>query len=56
LGVQEFAARSVPDIFAKVFAVPLRQITQPKNGYVSEFASGMIPLSSLKLGTENTYD
>ena len=38
----------------KVFAVPLRQITQPKNGYVSEFASGMIPLSSLKLGTENT--
>jgi serine/threonine protein kinase len=38
----------------KVFAVPLRQITQPKNGYVSEFASGMIPLSSLKLGTEST--
>jgi serine/threonine protein kinase len=38
----------------KVFAVPLRQITQPKNGYISEFASGMIPLSSLKLGTENT--
>lgn len=38
----------------KVFAVPLRQITQPKNGYVSEFASGMIPLSSLKLGNENT--
>ena len=38
----------------KVFAVPLRQITQPKNGYVSEFASGMIPLSSLKLGTVNT--
>ena len=38
----------------KVFAVPLRQITQPKNGYVSEFASGMIPLSSLKLGTDST--
>lgn len=38
----------------KVFAVPLRQITQPKNGYISEFAAGMIPLSSLKLGTENT--
>lgn len=36
-----------------VFAVPLRQITQPKNGYVSEFASGMIPLSSLKLGSES---
>lgn len=38
----------------KVFAVPLRQITQPKNGYISEFASGMIPLSSLKLGIEST--
>lgn len=38
----------------KVFAVPLRQVTQPKNGYIAEFASGMIPLSSLKLGTENT--
>ncbi|PJE46493.1 MAG: hypothetical protein CUR34_07600 [Sediminibacterium sp.] len=37
----------------KVFAVPLRQITQPRNGYISEFASGMIPLSSLKLGTES---
>jgi serine/threonine protein kinase len=37
-----------------VFAIPLRQITQPKNGYISEFASGMIPLSSLKLGMENT--
>lgn len=38
----------------KVFAVPLRQVTQPKNGYISEFASGMIPLSSLKLGTESS--
>lgn len=37
----------------KVFAIPLRQITQPKCGYISEFASGMIPLSSLKLGSEN---
>jgi len=37
----------------KVFAIPLRQITQPKNGYISEFASGMIPLSSLKLGTHS---
>lgn len=38
----------------KVFAIPLRQITQPKNGYISEFASGMIPLSSLKLGANST--
>ncbi len=38
----------------KVFAIPLRQITQPKNGYISEFASGMIPLSSLKLGRNST--
>ncbi|MCS4432847.1 protein kinase domain-containing protein [Aquiflexum gelatinilyticum] len=37
----------------KEFAIPLRQITQPKNGYIAEFASGMIPLSTLKLGTEN---
>lgn len=38
----------------KVFAIPLRQVTQPKNGYIAEFASGMLPLSSLKLGTGNT--
>jgi len=38
----------------KVFAIPLKQVTQPKNGYIAEFASGMIPLSSLKLGVENT--
>ncbi len=31
-----------------VYAVPLRQITQPRNGYIAEFASGMIPLSDLK--------
>lgn len=37
----------------KVFAIPLRQVAQPKNGYIAEFASGMIPLSSLKLGTGN---
>ena len=36
-----------------LFAVPLRQVTQPKNGYIAEFASGMIPLSSLKLEGEN---
>jgi serine/threonine protein kinase len=36
-----------------VFAVPLRQITQPKNGYIAEFASGMIPLSSLKSDSIN---
>lgn len=37
-----------------VFAVPLKQITQPKNGYIAEFASGMIPLSSIKLGAKET--
>jgi serine/threonine protein kinase len=38
----------------KVFAVPIKQITQPKNGYIAEFASGMIPLSSLIRKPENT--
>jgi serine/threonine protein kinase len=33
----------------RVFAIPLKQITQPKSGYIAEFASGMIPLSSIKL-------
>jgi serine/threonine protein kinase len=33
----------------KIFSIPLRQITQPKNGYIAEFASGMQPLSSLKM-------
>ena len=37
----------------KVFAVPLKQITQPQNGYIAEFASGMMPISSLKLGSQN---
>jgi serine/threonine protein kinase len=32
----------------RYFAVPLREITQPKTGYISEFASGMIPLENLK--------
>lgn len=41
------------DLDKKKFAVPLRQITQPKNGYISEFASGMIPLSELKLQSNN---
>jgi serine/threonine protein kinase len=42
----------------KVFSVPLRQITQPKNGYIAEFASGMQPLSNLKLenAKENLSD
>lgn len=31
-----------------VFAIPLKQISQPKYGYISEFNSGMISLSSLK--------
>ena len=34
----------------KVFAVPLKHITQPGNGYIAEFASGMIPLSALSHG------
>ena len=33
----------------KIFAIPLREITQPLNGYIAEFASGMIPLSEIKL-------
>lgn len=33
----------------RIFSVPLRQITQPKNGYIAEFASGMQSLSNLKL-------
>ncbi len=33
----------------KTFSIPLRQITQPKNGYIAEFASGMQPLSNLKM-------
>lgn len=37
----------------KIFAIPLRQITHPKNGYIAEFASGMIPLSDLKLGGQS---
>lgn len=32
----------------KIFAIPLKQITRPQNGYIAEFASGMIPLSELK--------
>lgn len=38
----------------RVFAIPLKQVTQPKNGYVAEFASGMIPMSLLKFGAEKT--
>lgn len=34
----------------KVFAVPLKHITQPRNGYVAEFASGMIPLTAFSHG------
>ena len=32
----------------RYYAVPLQEIVAPKNGYISEFASGMIPLSALK--------
>ena len=30
------------------YAVPLREVVSPASGYIAEFASGMIPLSSLK--------
>ena len=35
-----------------VFAIPLRKIKQPKNGYIAEFASGMTTLSSLRYNLE----
>ena len=35
------------------FALPLEEITQPKIGYLSEFASGMEPLTSLKLSNHS---
>lgn len=30
-----------------IYACPLREITAPQNGYIAEFASGMIPLTEL---------
>lgn len=30
------------------YSVPMKEIVSPKSGYISEFASGMIPLSELK--------
>lgn len=36
------------DLDKECFALPLEEITQPKIGYLSEFASGMEPLTSLK--------
>lgn len=35
------------------FAIPLEEITQPKIGYISEFASGMEPLSMLKWSNQS---
>ena len=32
----------------RYYAVPLREVISPLSGYIAEFASGMIPLSSLK--------
>ena len=32
----------------RYYAVPLQEIVAPKSGYISEFASGMIPLTTLK--------
>ena len=31
------------------YSVPLREITQPTIGYISEFATGMVPISALML-------
>ncbi len=36
------------DLDKEGFAMPLEEITQPKIGYISEFASGMEPLSNFK--------
>ena len=36
------------DLDRDCFAMPLEEITQPKIGYISEFASGMVPLTQLK--------
>ena len=38
----------------KYFAVPLKEIIQPYNGYIAEFASGMELLSNLKHKPNNT--
>lgn len=32
-----------------IFAIPLRQINQPRNGYIAEFASGMVPLTEIRM-------
>ena len=32
----------------RYYAIPLREITTPHSGYISEFASGMVPLTLLK--------
>lgn len=37
----------------KIFAIPIRQITQPNDGYIAEFASGMVSLSELKLNSNS---
>lgn len=37
----------------KIYAIPLKEIVQPKNGYIAEFASGMIPIAALKLNSQN---
>jgi serine/threonine protein kinase len=40
----------------RYFAVPLREITQPKTGYISEFASGMMPLNNLRWNNPKGID
>ena len=41
------------DLEKENFALPLEEITQPKIGYLSEFASGMVPLTSLKWANQS---
>lgn len=36
------------DLDKRYYATPLRQIVSPRLGYIAEFASGMVPLTSLK--------
>lgn len=41
------------DLDKECFALPLEEITQPRIGYLSEFASGMEPLTSLKWANQS---
>ena len=41
------------DLDKEGFAMPLEEVTQPKIGYISEFASGMEPLTMLKWSNQS---